>query len=229
MYVVTLPGLGLRRADCSVNSAELHHENTAGNQGDAEGRDPGERFFEENTAGDRGQGYADRCPDSVGDSDRHAGTESESEHREGQYIRDHHGSDPSWPAPCGHSKAECSGDLEEDRADEEQVGHLTALGRRACCAPYSCSAQSRDQWPSPSAQGAFWADGKSVGEVPTEPITHAVDSTGAGDAFAGALAAELLAGTNLAEATKTAVRVRTFSVQRVGAQNSYPTREDINA
>ena len=54
-----------------------------------------------------------------------------------------------------------------------------------------------------------------------------VDTIGAGDAFLGALAHRLAEGTPLAEALPTAVFAATLSVQRQGAQASYPTREEL--
>lgn len=54
-----------------------------------------------------------------------------------------------------------------------------------------------------------------------------VDTTGAGDAFVGAMAARLATGTELVPAATTAVRVGTLTVQRRGAQPSYPTLEEI--
>ncbi len=52
---------------------------------------------------------------------------------------------------------------------------------------------------------------------------EAVDTTGAGDAFVGALATVLAAGRTLAEGLVTATEVAALSVQRPGAQSSYPS------
>ncbi|OZM72710.1 ribokinase [Amycolatopsis antarctica] len=63
----------------------------------------------------------------------------------------------------------------------------------------------------------------ATGTVDVEsPRVDAVDTTGAGDAFAGALAAALAKGAELAEAVRLAVRVAAVSVTRHGAQPSYP-------
>jgi ribokinase len=59
------------------------------------------------------------------------------------------------------------------------------------------------------------------------PIVEAVDTTGAGDAFVGALAAALAQGTDLPEACRRAVRVAAFSVRGHGAQDSYPTTNEV--
>jgi len=62
-------------------------------------------------------------------------------------------------------------------------------------------------------------------EVPA-PKVHAVDTTGAGDAFVGALAARLAAGDDLVTAATFAARVGAYAVTGHGAQPSYPTTSD---
>jgi ribokinase len=52
------------------------------------------------------------------------------------------------------------------------------------------------------------------------------DTTGAGDAFVGAMSAELARGLDLRAAVAIATKVAAFSVQRSGAQPSYPTVDD---
>nr|WP_042183957.1 ribokinase [Kibdelosporangium sp. MJ126-NF4]CEL15980.1 Ribokinase [Kibdelosporangium sp. MJ126-NF4]CTQ93904.1 Ribokinase (EC 2.7.1.15) [Kibdelosporangium sp. MJ126-NF4] len=60
------------------------------------------------------------------------------------------------------------------------------------------------------------------------PRVAAVDTTGAGDAFTGALAARLARGSDLVTAAQLAVKVAAISVTRVGAQPSYPTADEIS-
>lgn len=57
-------------------------------------------------------------------------------------------------------------------------------------------------------------------------VVPVVDTTGAGDAFVGALAAGVAAGRSLPEAAAQATRVAAASVQRLGAQASYPRAGD---
>ncbi|WP_158879629.1 ribokinase [Amycolatopsis anabasis] len=76
------------------------------------------------------------------------------------------------------------------------------------------------------ARGALVVTADGVTEV-SSPKVEAVDSTGAGDAFAGALAAALAGGAELAEAARRAVRVAAISVTRHGAQPSYPTAAEL--
>ncbi|WP_248704767.1 ribokinase [Curtobacterium sp. MWU13-2055] len=54
-----------------------------------------------------------------------------------------------------------------------------------------------------------------------------VDTTGAGDAFAGALCAELDQGASLVAGARFACKVAAHSVQHHGAQSSYPARKDL--
>lgn len=67
------------------------------------------------------------------------------------------------------------------------------------------------------ADGALVADRSGTVHVPA-PQVEAVDTTGAGDAFAGALSASLAAGEQLVDAARIAVRVAADAVTRPGAQ-----------
>ena len=75
------------------------------------------------------------------------------------------------------------------------------------------------------AAGALVGENGEVSAVPA-PRVKAVDTTGAGDAFVGALASRLAAGDSLDDAARFAVRVGAFAVTRPGAQPSYPTPAD---
>lgn len=59
------------------------------------------------------------------------------------------------------------------------------------------------------------------------PKVKVVDTTGCGDAFAGALIASLAAGDELSAAVETAVRVGAFAATGKGAQPSYPTSQQL--
>ncbi|MEV5144043.1 ribokinase [Streptomyces sp. NPDC052727] len=78
------------------------------------------------------------------------------------------------------------------------------------------------------AQGALVADGSGVTRVPSVKV-DAVDTTGAGDAFTAALAWKLGSGADLADAAAYAARVGAAAVTRRGAQESYPTAEEVEA
>ena len=59
------------------------------------------------------------------------------------------------------------------------------------------------------------------------PAVRAVDTTGAGDAFVGCLATLLAEGRPLPEAVERTIRVAARTVERPGAQASYPTRDEV--
>lgn len=74
--------------------------------------------------------------------------------------------------------------------------------------------------------GALVADRDRTVHVPSLPV-EAVDTTGAGDAFTGALSWRLGAGDDLETAVRFAVRVGAAAVTRAGAQASFPTADDL--
>ncbi|WP_406639804.1 ribokinase [Amycolatopsis sp. WGS_07] len=76
------------------------------------------------------------------------------------------------------------------------------------------------------AKGAAVIEGDKSTTVES-PKVAAVDTTGAGDAFAGALAAALADGADLVEAANRAVKVAAVTVTRHGAQPSYPTAAEL--
>ncbi|MFD6072283.1 ribokinase [Amycolatopsis lurida] len=76
------------------------------------------------------------------------------------------------------------------------------------------------------AKGAAVVTSDGVTEV-SSPKVEAVDTTGAGDAFAGALATSLAKGEELADAARRAVKVAAITVTRQGAQPSYPTASEL--
>ena len=78
------------------------------------------------------------------------------------------------------------------------------------------------------AAGAVLADGNYVTHLPA-PKLAAVDTTGAGDAFNGALAVALAEGQPLASAVIFANRVAALSTTRPGAQASLPDRAAVGS
>ena len=77
-------------------------------------------------------------------------------------------------------------------------------------------------------QGAYWAMGAEKAFVPAFQVA-AVDSVGAGDAFNGALAAALGNGYDLGQAARIASAAGALSVTRSGAQDSMPSRAEVDA
>jgi ribokinase len=66
--------------------------------------------------------------------------------------------------------------------------------------------------------GAAVADGSGVRLLPAVPVEKVVDTTGAGDAFAGALAAALASGADLDAAVGAGLRAGATAVGRTGAR-----------
>jgi ribokinase len=78
------------------------------------------------------------------------------------------------------------------------------------------------------AEGALIVD-QDHGKRVAGRAAQAVDTTGAGDCFCGALAAALSQGQELGAALETANIAASLSVERPGAASSMPTREEVEA
>ncbi|MET9033595.1 ribokinase [Streptomyces mirabilis] len=76
------------------------------------------------------------------------------------------------------------------------------------------------------SRGALVASAEGAARVPSVKV-ETVDTTGAGDAFTAALAWRLGLGEPLAEAAAYAARVGAAAVTRAGAQESFPTAEEV--
>lgn len=77
-----------------------------------------------------------------------------------------------------------------------------------------------------SRDGAIGGEGQHVPAIPVQAV-DSVDSVAAGDAFNGALAAALAGGDDLARAMKLATAAGALAVTKFGAQDSMPTKEDV--
>ena len=76
--------------------------------------------------------------------------------------------------------------------------------------------------------GAVFSDGDSTKHLPA-PDVDVVDTTGAGDAFVGALAASLARGDSLESAVAYAVRAGAAAATRGGAQGALPTTDVVDS
>lgn len=76
------------------------------------------------------------------------------------------------------------------------------------------------------AEGSLVAEKGGVVTAVQSARIEVVDSTGAGDAFVGALAMQLADGRSLVDAARFASRVGAFACTRPGAQSSYPLKGD---
>lgn len=75
-------------------------------------------------------------------------------------------------------------------------------------------------------EGAVYANSEETGHL-SSPEVNVIDTTGAGDAFVGALAAKLSNGASLQEAVSYAVRAGAAAVTKMGAQGTLPTSETV--
>ena len=78
------------------------------------------------------------------------------------------------------------------------------------------------------AEGSVCHTGREAIHVPALPI-QPVDTTGAGDTYAGVFAAALAAGHGLREAARFAAAAGSLACARAGAQSSQPTWGEIEA
>ncbi|PSR31589.1 MAG: ribokinase [Sulfobacillus benefaciens] len=76
------------------------------------------------------------------------------------------------------------------------------------------------------SQGVVWATARGLFYLPAEDVA-AIDAVGAGDAFAGALAAGLDKGEALSDAIRIANRAAALSTTKEGAQSSFPWLKDV--
>jgi ribokinase len=76
------------------------------------------------------------------------------------------------------------------------------------------------------ASGSWVAERGELHHVPAR-AADVVDTTGAGDAFTGALAVALALGHDLVEAAQRGAVVAAYAVGRPGAQASFPRRTDL--
>ncbi|XP_059485750.1 ribokinase-like [Neocloeon triangulifer] len=81
------------------------------------------------------------------------------------------------------------------------------------------------------SQGAVYASNSEVPIHVAAPQVQAVDTTGAGDAFIGALAYYLAQNSKLtmAEILKRSCAIAAISVKQKGTQQSFPSRENLEA
>ncbi|MEQ3551517.1 ribokinase [Pseudonocardia nematodicida] len=79
------------------------------------------------------------------------------------------------------------------------------------------------------AGGALVGSGTGIEHVPATPPSEVVDTTGAGDAFVGAVAARLAAGATLPDAVRAGCLAGSVAVSRRGTTSSYPDASDLDA
>lgn len=77
------------------------------------------------------------------------------------------------------------------------------------------------------SRGAVASEAGNAFHVPAPTVDAVVDTTGAGDAFVGALAAQLSKGVSFEGAVGFAVHAGALAVTKAGAQSSLPSAEEI--
>ncbi|MEY8566417.1 ribokinase [Corynebacterium sp.] len=77
------------------------------------------------------------------------------------------------------------------------------------------------------AHGAVLYEGAERTDIPPRPVAEVVDTTGAGDAFCGTLAAALAEGASLVDAAEVATAAGSLAVRSRGASASYASRAEI--
>lgn len=76
-------------------------------------------------------------------------------------------------------------------------------------------------------RGAFVVEEGHARQVPAWPVDKVVDTTGAGDAFAGAFAVALAGGMDISDSVDLAVKAGAYSVTKAGAIPSMPSLSDL--
>ncbi|MGI9609214.1 MAG: ribokinase [Acidimicrobiia bacterium] len=134
------------------------------------------------------------------------------------------------PAPAAPLPADLLRNLDILIPNESELAMLSGASVDGPAAAESAAASLhvRDVVITMGSQGALIVGKSGATHVGAVPVT-AVDTTGAGDAFCGALAAELARGAYLEAAVRFAVRVAAVAVTRHGAQASMPNRDEVSA
>ncbi len=132
------------------------------------------------------------------------------------------------PAPAAALPEEVLGGVDILVPNEPELAQLTAMpvDSLAAIAAAAAALPVSEVVVTMGAAGAVIVTRSGVTHVPAVPVA-AVDATGAGDAFCGALAAELARGAYLEAAVRFAVRAAAMAVTRPGAQAAMPTREEV--
>jgi len=103
------------------------------------------------------------------------------------------------------------------RADTPGTADITDTAEEAACVAGLLAAGVPSVVLTLGARGCLVGTASGIQTLPAVKV-RAVDTTGAGDAFTGAIAARLAAGDDLPKACKLATRVAAYCVQQPGAQ-----------
>lgn len=132
------------------------------------------------------------------------------------------------PAPARPLMAELLATRPILTPNETEAGMLTGAGDAEAAARILADRSGAPVIVSLGADGALlWADGRAR-HLPATPV-RPIDTTGAGDALNGILAAELARGAPLEEALHWAMVGAALKTTQAGAQAGLPTRDAIAA
>lgn len=137
------------------------------------------------------------------------------------------------PAPAGPLEPEILRQTEIIVPNEVEAAQLTGMPVDSPEAALKACAALRGMGPQCAVVtlgrlGCVWQSPEGKGWI-SPPAAQAVDTTAAGDCFAGALAAGLAKGEELSQALRLAVAASSISVERPGAMESMPTWEEAAA
>lgn len=129
------------------------------------------------------------------------------------------------PAPAALLPPELIAAVDVITPNETEAKLLTGTGEPEEAARRLRTAGARAAVITLGARGCYYHDGTGSGYVPA-PVVAAVDTTGAGDAFNGALAVALGEGHILSAACRFACRAAALQVTRPGAAAAMPRRHE---
>ena len=135
-------------------------------------------------------------------------------------------------APAKDLSAELLSKLDYLVVNEGEAGLLSSMSVRGKDSARKAAKKLTDKSVSNvivtlGGKGLVWA-GESEGELEAHKV-KVVDTTAAGDAFCGALAANLSRGKSLTEALSFANAAGALATTKLGAQPSLPSQDDIEA
>jgi ribokinase len=132
------------------------------------------------------------------------------------------------PAPAGDVPADAYRLTSILCPNEHEAALLTGREDAEAAARELTSRGARSVVVTLGARGCLVVTSDAVTEL-SAPRVEAVDTTGAGDAFVGSLAVFLARGVDLIAAARSANRIAAISVQRPGAQTSFPRAAELPA
>jgi ribokinase len=112
--------------------------------------------------------------------------------------------------------------------NEHELRALTGLGDAGKAARRLASQTAGSVVATLGEHGALFVTSCETGHV-AAPAAAAVDTTGAGDTFNGALASRLALGDTLVAAVPFAVAAASLSTEREGAREGMPTSEEVHS